>query len=465
MSLWQSSSHSYPRFSILGKYKRLSKKKLKAGDIKRRLTGDGEISPFASIKLVPAREEKKTERKKAPAKIEPKKPSEIVQGYNPSSSFADILYAYEHTGNPYAMPSASRSSEIARKHTDFGSILDKWEGRGKAKTAKKPTETKKSSYKPTKSFGDILSSYEGRPSEKPMNEKDDEIVEDITDESPLFRKETDDEKKSKEASWSIFGGRNEDFVRKEEPEVSEKREDEKPKRASMPYKATRDFGEILSSFEEQRKPEKKQETTRKTESHPVKEESVLSDNLFCKEREDERRSPDAVWSVFGNNRAPERRKSENVDAEEKEETPSLSVYQQRESFSSTLSQYEKRAPEKTFDEIMKEKEEKREKPQLTISKLRTMMPQSTLDLHGYTLEEAEKAVKAFLDECVENKLRKISIITGKGLHSEDGKGVLRDAVSAMLDSSDAVREKNSAPLSAGGSGALWIILKETQRSL
>ena len=73
----------------------MSKKKLKAGDIKRRLTDDGEISPFASIKLVPAKEEKKTERKKAPAKIEPKKPSEIVQGYNPSSSFADILYAYE----------------------------------------------------------------------------------------------------------------------------------------------------------------------------------------------------------------------------------------------------------------------------------------------------------------------------------------------------------------------------------
>ena len=390
MSLWLSSNHSYPRFSISGKYKRLSKKKLKAGDIKRRLTDDGEISPFASIKLVPAKEEKKTERKKAPIKIEPKKPSEIVQGYNPSSSFADILYAYEHTGNPYAMPSASRSSEIAKKHTDFGSILDKWEGRGKSKTVKKPTETKKRTYKPTKSFGDILSSYEGRPSVKPMNEKDDEIVEDITDESPLFRKETEDEKKSKEASWSIFGGMNEDFVREEEPEVSEKREAEKPKRASMPYKATRDFGEILSSFEDQRKPEKKQEAARKTESHPVKEEAVLSDNLFRKEREDERRSPDAVWSVFGNNTVPERRKREDAATEEKEENPSLSVYQQRESFSSILSQYEKRAPEKTFDEIMKEKEEKKEKPQLTISKLRTMMPQATLDLHGYTLEEAEK---------------------------------------------------------------------------
>ncbi|MBO8436884.1 MAG: Smr/MutS family protein, partial [Spirochaetes bacterium] len=93
------------------------------------------------------------------------------------------------------------------------------------------------------------------------------------------------------------------------------------------------------------------------------------------------------------------------------------------------------------------------------SKLRTMMPQSTLDLHGYTVAEAESCVKSFLDECRENGLRKISIITGKGLHSEDGIGVLRDAVIHVLDESGIVSEKYSAPQSAGGSGALWIILK------
>ena len=68
-------------------------------------------------------------------------------------------------------------------------------------------------------------------------------------------------------------------------------------------------------------------------------------------------------------------------------------------------------------------------------------------------------MKAFLAECRDNGLRKISIITGKGLHSEDGVGVLRDAVIRVLDESGAVSEKFSAPQSAGGSGALWIILK------
>ena len=102
----------------------MSKKKMKAGDIKRRLASDEEnLSPFASIKLVPKKEEeKKTERKPA-VKSTPKKPSEIVQGYNPSSSFADILYAYEHTGNPYAMPSKANTKKIAESKTDFGRLI------------------------------------------------------------------------------------------------------------------------------------------------------------------------------------------------------------------------------------------------------------------------------------------------------------------------------------------------------
>ena len=128
-------------------------------------------------------------------------------------------------------------------------------------------------------------------------------------------------------------------------------------------------------------------------------------------------------------------------------------------FSSILSEYEKKS-EKTFDEIMKEKGDTAEsKPQLTITKLRAMMPQATLDLHGYTVSEAEKSIRSFLEECKANHLRKISIITGKGLHSEDGVGVLRATAIRVLDESGVVSEKGSAPLSAGGAGALWIILK------
>lgn len=88
-----------------------------------------------------------------------------------------------------------------------------------------------------------------------------------------------------------------------------------------------------------------------------------------------------------------------------------------------------------------------------------MPPQATLDLHGETQVEAEKLVNDFLSECVENHLRKICIITGKGLHSETGEGVLRSVTEKILEESGMVSEKNNAPLNAGGSGALWIILK------
>lgn len=88
-----------------------------------------------------------------------------------------------------------------------------------------------------------------------------------------------------------------------------------------------------------------------------------------------------------------------------------------------------------------------------------MRPQATLDLHQMTKDEANSAVAEFLKECRENGIRKISIITGKGLHSEDGVGVLRSVAERVLDESGLVSEKKSAPLNAGGSGALWIILK------
>ena len=129
---------------------------------------------------------------------------------------------------------------------------------------------------------------------------------------------------------------------------------------------------------------------------------------------------------------------------------------------SILSEYEgSDNKEKTFEEYIREKEESddRKRSMLTISKLRTMPPQATLDLHGDTAKEAEEEVRRFLSECSANGLRKISIITGKGLHSEDGVGVLRETVLKVLDDSALVSERANAPLSAGGSGALWIILK------
>ena len=440
------------------------RKKARAADIKRRLIDDGrEASPFASIRLV---EKKEVQGKQPQAKPVPRKPSEIVQGYDPSSSFADILYAYEHTGNPYALPSRSRKHEIAASNTDFGAILANWEGRtsgGGEKARKKASAERKSqAYRPTKSFGDILAEFDGKGVEK-AGGLPEEKVEDLPDDAPLFRKEGEDGRRAPEAAWSIFGG-NEAFARKE-PEKEDAKEDrtERPAaRASAPYKATRSFADILSDYEDgqrARSVASPGEAAPRTVKEP--DEAPLSDNLFKEESDDEKRSPDAVWSVFGNNRIPDRRKdAEEVRPDAAQPAPAASQrYQPSASFSSILSQYERKS-DLTFDEIMKAKGDSgSRRPQLTISRLRSMPPQATLDLHGFTAREAEDRVRAFLAECRENGIRKISIITGKGLHSEDGVGVLRDTVMAVLDGSGAVSECCNAPVSAGGSGALWIILK------
>ena len=440
----------------------MGRKKTRAADIRRRLKEDPDPSPFAGIKLVEKKEpEKKASQKKPP--LPPRKPSEIVQGYNPSSSFADILYAYEHTGNPYMMPSASKKQEIASKPTDFGAILDKWEGRTAApkKKASSSAPAAKSVYKPTRSFADILSSFEGtaKPAasggKAPEKERVDSI---IPDPDPLFRRESEDEKRSPEASWSIFGG-NDSFVRKEEKKAEEPGKKDPPQRASKPYSPTKSFADILSSYERREPVRKEKQPEAPKSSQPAAD---LPDEapLFRRESEDEKRSPEAVWSVFGNNRIPERPDKAPEEAlPSNGESRGRAGYHPSSDFSSILSRYEKRS-EKTFDEIMKEKGDRsQEKPQLTVSRLRSMLPQAILDLHGYTVSEAESRVKAFLGECRDNGLRKISIITGKGLHSEDGVGVLRDAVIRVLDESGTVSEKFSAPQSAGGSGALWIILK------
>ena len=42
------------------------------------------------------------------------------------------------------------------------------------------------------------------------------------------------------------------------------------------------------------------------------------------------------------------------------------------------------------------------------------------DLHGFTLDEANKKVKEIIISCSNNRYREILLITGKGLHSTSG---------------------------------------------
>jgi Uncharacterized protein conserved in bacteria len=45
--------------------------------------------------------------------------------------------------------------------------------------------------------------------------------------------------------------------------------------------------------------------------------------------------------------------------------------------------------------------------------------EKTIDLHGYTLEEANKKMNSYIEECYSKGINKINVITGKGLRSKN----------------------------------------------
>ena len=48
-----------------------------------------------------------------------------------------------------------------------------------------------------------------------------------------------------------------------------------------------------------------------------------------------------------------------------------------------------------------------------------IISERSIDLHGYTLEEANKRISEFIDNCFVNKIKKINVITGKGMRSKN----------------------------------------------
>ena len=93
------------------------------------------------------------------------------------------------------------------------------------------------------------------------------------------------------------------------------------------------------------------------------------------------------------------------------------------------------------------------------------------DLHGYTLDEANKKVKEIIISCSKNKYKEILLITGKGLHSKSSWNTyissdlskLRYSVPEFISSD--VELKNyiisieEAEKKDGGDGAILIKLK------
>jgi len=93
------------------------------------------------------------------------------------------------------------------------------------------------------------------------------------------------------------------------------------------------------------------------------------------------------------------------------------------------------------------------------------------DLHGYTLNEANKKIKEIITSCIEKKFKEILLITGKGLHSSSDNDayVSKDLSKLKYSVPEYIKTDNSlnkliisisdAKKEDGGEGAILIRLK------
>ena len=94
-----------------------------------------------------------------------------------------------------------------------------------------------------------------------------------------------------------------------------------------------------------------------------------------------------------------------------------------------------------------------------------------IDLHGYTIEEANKAMKQFIQKCFDENVTKIIVITGKGLRSSNIENpylskdlsILKYSVPEFIENNKSLTqliiETTDAKIEDGGSGAFYIFLK------
>jgi len=94
-----------------------------------------------------------------------------------------------------------------------------------------------------------------------------------------------------------------------------------------------------------------------------------------------------------------------------------------------------------------------------------------IDLHGYTIEEANKAVEQFIQKCFDENVTKIIVITGKGLRSKNVENpylskdlsILKYSVPEFIESNlnlaKMIIEITDAKIEDGGGGAFYIYLK------
>ena len=96
----------------------------------------------------------------------------------------------------------------------------------------------------------------------------------------------------------------------------------------------------------------------------------------------------------------------------------------------------------------------------------------SIDLHGYSLEEANQAVEEFINKSYLDNVKKLVIVTGKGLHSQNEKNpyvskdlsILKYSIPEFIKGNQNLMKKiiemKDADIKDGGSGSFYVYLKK-----
>jgi DNA-nicking Smr family endonuclease len=118
-------------------------------------------------------------------------------------------------------------------------------------------------------------------------------------------------------------------------------------------------------------------------------------------------------------------------------------------------------------------EEKLPNKDLKIKK-RSPLKIKSIDLHGYTLDQANKTIEDFIKHSYSEGINKLIVVTGKGLHSENEKNpyvskdlsILKYSVPEFINQNktlmNIINEITDANVEDGGSGAFYIYLKKNR---
>ena len=129
---------------------------------------------------------------------------------------------------------------------------------------------------------------------------------------------------------------------------------------------------------------------------------------------------------------------------------------------------------KDWESFVKSNEKIYDKDSSNETNPRRNISTKTIDLHGYSLENANKTINEYIKDCFSQNIKRLIVITGKGLRSNTQndpyvskdlsilKHSVPEFIKSNMDLMKLIKEIKSADIEEGGKGALIIYLKNSK---